>query len=241
MPEENEIERLKSVYREYAPGVRGRWNPENVGNRLIVSEIQRRTARLLGHHGLLPLGDCEILEVGCGGGWFLATMQTLGASAAKMHGIDLLAESIELARSKYPEFDFRVGNAEELPYADASFDLLLAVTVFTSILQPEMRANIAAEMSRVLSSEGSILWYDFRYDNPWNPHVRAVSRAEVAKLFPGFAPDLETVTLVPQLARRLGPLAPSLYRPLRSLPFLRTHYLGLLSRTPSTRRSTTSA
>lgn len=231
LPKDHEIERLRTVYRDYGE-VEGRWNSENRGNRLIVAELQRRTARLLQTHRLLPLRDCKILEVGCGGGWFLSTMQALGASAANLHGIDLLPDSIQAARSKYPELNFQVGNAERLPYADASFDLVLVVTVFTSILQPEMRANIAAEINRVLSSEGSILWYDFRYDNPWNPHVRGVPRAEIAKLFPGFATDLETITLVPQLARRLGPLAPPLYGLLATLPFLRTHYLGLLRRRP---------
>jgi ubiquinone/menaquinone biosynthesis C-methylase UbiE len=229
-----EIDRLTSVYREYLPGVAGRWSPENRGNRIIQADLQRRIARLLRGRSLLPLDDCGILEVGCGSGYFLAVMEALGASAANLHGIDLLPERIEVARSRYPNFDLRVGNAEELPYAPDSFDLVMVFTVFTSILEPEMRGNVAAEMSRVLRTDGAILWYDFRYNNPWNPHVSAVRRAEVAKLFPGFDLHLETITLVPQLARRLGPLTTPLYRLLASVPPLRTHFLGLLARGTST-------
>jgi ubiquinone/menaquinone biosynthesis C-methylase UbiE len=232
MGSDREIERLTNVYREYSPTVAGRWNTENRGNLMIRAELERKIEDLLRSRELLPLTESKILDVGCGYGFFLLAMQVLGASPANVHGIDLLPERIEVARSTHPGIALQVGNAEELPYTDASFDLVILSTVFTSVLDPTMRANIAGEVSRVLRREGSILWYDFRYDNPWNPHVRGMRRADVAKVFPGFALDLETVTPLPQLARRLGPLTSTLYPVLAAVPVLRTHYLGLLTRPP---------
>jgi SAM-dependent methyltransferase len=229
MPRDREIERLTNVYREYGSTVAAaRWNPENSGNRMILGELERRIASILRARGLLPLTDRRILDVGCGYGHFLDVLRALGASPTNLHGIDLLPERIEIARSQYPDIDFQVANAEALPYVDSSFDLLLVFSVFTSVLDPSMRTNIAAELRRVRRPGGSILWYDFRYDNPWNPHVRGMSRAEIAETFPGFTLDVETLTLLPPLARRLGPLAPILYPVLAAAPFLHTHYLGLL-------------
>jgi len=50
--------------------------------------------------------------------------------------------------------DFRCGNAEELPYEDESFDIVMQFTVFTSILDNEMKIRIAKEMLRVLKPKG---------------------------------------------------------------------------------------
>lgn len=54
--------------------------------------------------------------------------------------------------------DFRCGNAENLPYEDESFDIVMQFTVFTSILDSEMKQNIAREMLRVIKPDGIILW-----------------------------------------------------------------------------------
>jgi hypothetical protein len=91
-----------------------------------------------------------------------------------------------------------------------------------------MASNVAREIDRVLAHGGAIVWYDFRYNNPWNPHVRGMRRQNIQSLFPGYTLHLKTLTLLPPLARRLGHLTSSLYPLLSSLPFLRTHYLGLL-------------
>jgi hypothetical protein len=65
-------------------------------------------------------------------------------------------------------------------------------------------------------------------NNPLNPHVRGISRKVICKLFPEFDARLVSITLMPPLARRCGSLADLLYPCLASLPFLRSHYLGLL-------------
>ena len=58
--------------------------------------------------------------------------------------------------------------------------------------------------------------------------MRGVGEARVRALFPGLKGDLTGVTLVPPLARRLGPLTPIAYPVLASMPPLRSHLLGLL-------------
>lgn len=235
---DREVRRLEDVYRGYAeldlPGTR--WGPDNRGNRAIMAERERILRELLDEHGLLPLGEREILEVGCGTGHVLAGLVDLGAREERLHGVELLEPRVELARRQQPWLDVAQGNAEHLPHEDGSFDLVLLFVVFSSILEPAMRQNVANECARVLRPGGHVLWYDFRYDNPSNPNVRGIRRGEFERLFPGFAPSLRTLTLVPQVARRMGPLTQVLYPVLAAVPPLRTYYMALL-RKPLTLRS----
>lgn len=216
------------VYREYRPTVSQRWRPDNRGNAAILAELERRVESVLREAHLLPLAGLKILDVGCGYGHFLGLCQGLGAAPSDLHGVDLLPERIEEARARHPDYDLTIGNGEELPYGNETFDLVLLFSVLSSILDLRVQANLAAEAKRVLRPGGAILWYDLRYDNPSNPHVRGLSRRDVEHLFPGLLPALATMTLMPPLARRLGFFTGLLYPVLTRLPFLRTHQIGLL-------------
>jgi ubiquinone/menaquinone biosynthesis C-methylase UbiE len=225
-----EVARLKGVYDEYAArGLdRSRWSNANRGNRAILMERERKARECLARSGFLPLDNKRILDVGCGTGEQLGLFQAWGARAENLFGIDLIPERVQAAQRRFPQITFQTVNAEALPYADGDFDLVAVFTVFTSILNPEMRDNISGEISRVLAADGAILWYDFRINNPFNPYVRGMPRTQIRRLFPGFRLALEAVSLVPPLARHLGAFTKLLYAPLRSVPFLRTHLLGLL-------------
>jgi ubiquinone/menaquinone biosynthesis C-methylase UbiE len=223
----SETERIARAYRELEEHT-GRWDSRNPGNQAILAERRRRTARLLTLEGFVPLGERHVLEVGSGRGAELAWLRELGASPKNLAGIDLLPDRVSAARWAYPEFDLRTGNAEQLPFPDASFDLVLAITIFSSILDPGMAANVAREIVRVMRPGGGLLWYDFRYNSPANRHVHGVTSGRVRELFPMLRGKLKRLTLLPPLARRLGPLAPAAYPVLVLVPPLRSHMLGLL-------------
>ena len=222
----NEAERIAGVYREPTLRDGARWDLRNAGNRAILAERRALMTRLLQRQGWLPLGDRKVLDVGCGGGAELAWFRELGASS--LTGVDLLPERIEAARKAFGDIDFRVANAEHLDFPDQSFDLVLAFTLFTSILDPQMAANVASEIRRVLRPGGGLFWYDFRYDNPNNNNVKGVGAKRVRELFGDLEGELHTVTVVPPLARRLGPLTAAAYPLLAALPPMRSHLLGIL-------------
>src|SRR5205823_13373201 len=74
-----------------------------------------------------------------------------------VHGIDLTPELLERARENASianvEIDFREGDAEALPFDDASFDVVLSQ--FGHMFAP--RPGIAiAEMLRVLKPSGTV-------------------------------------------------------------------------------------
>jgi ubiquinone/menaquinone biosynthesis C-methylase UbiE len=225
-----EVDRLNRVYRFYRDRAlpHTRWSAANAGNQAIRAERLQTLERLLEWAAFLPLTDARLLEVGCGTGGNFEGFLRLGVRPAHLVGVDLLAERIEQARQAHPDIALHTVNAESLPFADASFDLVAVFTVFSSILDRQMRHHVRREIDRVLRFGGGVIWYDFRWNNPFNPHVRGISRRDLRDLFPRFEPRLTSLTLLPPLARRLGGWTPRLYRPLAALPFLRTHLLGIL-------------
>jgi ubiquinone/menaquinone biosynthesis C-methylase UbiE len=196
--------------------------------RFGYTERVRQVIAVLVREALYPPAGLNICEVGCGDGQWLVDLVGWGADPARMAGIDLLEGRLETARGRLPAADLRVGDAAELPWPNESFVLVLQSTMFTSILDPDMKRRVASEMLRVLRPGGRILWYDFYRNNPSNPNVRGVGAAEIRALFPGRRIELRRVTLAPPLARLAVPVSPKLALALQKLPFLRTHYLGVI-------------
>jgi len=225
-----EIERIKRTYQSYADGDLSRrlWSANNPGNRAIVTERKSSLDKIVQMTGLLSSSDLRILDIGCGNGDVLASYLIWGVEPDNLYGIDLLPERVDAANRRYPAFHIQQGNAEHLAFPDEHFDMVSFFTVFSSILDTTMRQNIAMEVSRVVKPGGAIIWYDFRYRNPLNPNTRPMKRSDISDLFPEFTLNLVTTTLLPPLARRLGRLTDSLYPMLSAIPFLRTHYIGLL-------------
>jgi SAM-dependent methyltransferase len=224
------VARLRRVYETVrtSASVAARSSFAEPGNRAIVRERDALVHRLLVQHGLLPLGERHVLEVGAGHGETLGSLVPLGAPAAQLHGVDLLPGHVAEARRRRPAIDWRCANAEALDWPDGRFALVLCFTVFSSILDARMAKNVAREIRRVLAPGGAVVWYDLRRPNPWNPDVRPIGRAAIRRLFPDLVPTLSSVTVAPGLARRVARVAPGAYPWLAALPFLRTHWLGLL-------------
>jgi hypothetical protein len=116
-------------------------------------------------------------------------------------------------------------DGQRLPYRSGVFDLVLQYTVFTSVLDDQVRTNLANEMLRVLRKPGGlILWYDF-WTNPTNRQTRGIRPAEIRRLFPGCRYDFQRITLAPPIARRLVPHSWLLGVMLEQLSVFNTHYL----------------
>lgn len=231
-PSTDEARRIQEVYaRRDASGKRGLYSLFNAPALYAAQSVERALVALLKKHSLSDLGPKAILDVGCGTGATLRTLVSLGADPARCQGIDLLGDRIDDAKRLSPNMGFVCANAETLPYPDGGFDMLVSFTVFSSILDPAMRSNLAGEMLRVLKNGGAVVWYDYHVDNPRNPDVRGVKRAEIGELFPGCMLDLRKVTLAPPLARAVAPFSLIACDILEKVYYLRTHYLGIIRKT----------
>lgn len=207
----------------YAP-----WNPAE----LFMREGRRRAAaRLLHRAGAFPRTGDRCLEVGCGTLGWLGELISWGVRETDLHGVELSASRLERARDVLPAADLRVVDASDrLPWDDRTFRLVVLSTVVSSVLDPDARRRLAREVERVLAPGGALLWYDFRVDNPKNPHVRGVPKGELLALFPGLSATVRRVTLAPPLVRRIAPRSWWLAGTLELVPLLRTHLVAVLVR-----------
>ena len=179
---------------------------------------------------MAPLSERRILEVGCGTGWLLRKMVSWGAKPKNCSGVDLLRDVIEAARESCADMDLRCANAENLPFEDDGFDMVMQFTAFTSILERNVKKRIAEEMLRVMTPSGVVLWYDYFVSKPTNPDVRGIGRREVQRLFPNCSFDFRTVTLAPPITRAVAPHSFLLCYLLDKVPWLRTHYLVVIKK-----------
>jgi ubiquinone/menaquinone biosynthesis C-methylase UbiE len=196
-----------------------------------VQERERKLLAMLADLGLESLEKVRILEVGCGTGFWLREFVRWGAQPENIHGIDLLPERIAEARRLCSVgVKLECGSATRLKFANSEFDLVLQSTMFTSILDRQVKTQIAGEMLRVLRPKGCIIWYDFRVDNPRNSDVRGIKIGEIRMLFPGCCVNLHKLTLAPPLARPVARISSALHSAFSSISPLRTHYLALIRR-----------
>jgi SAM-dependent methyltransferase len=116
--------------------------------------LRRRLATFV---ALLPsLGlpsTARVLDLGCGGGTYVRLLAGLGHRAV---GLDYSLPSLERARSADPgpKGAYLAGEAYELPFRSASFDLVVSIGVLQTLARPE---RALAEMARVARPGGVVV------------------------------------------------------------------------------------
>ena len=200
----------------------------NRAEQFFAHSRKRLAAELLHAVGRFPDAGSRCLEIGFGRGSWLADLLAWGASERHLFGVEIDLERTASARRRLAAAHLVNADAGELPWPDASFDLVVVSTVLTSILDPEVRQLIASEIERVLAAGGVLVWYDFAVRNPRNPSVRPIRRHELRDLFPRLRGEIRSATLAPPLVRLTAPWSWWLTELLQSLPFLRTHLLAVL-------------
>jgi SAM-dependent methyltransferase len=130
-----------------------------------------------------PLGPGRrVLELGCGTGVFLERVAPCGA---RIVGLDLSADLLAKARARLgdvPNVVLHRGNAEQLPYADASFDAVYG----SSVLHHLDLDRALREVLRVLRPGGRCA---FTEPNLLNPQVALMFHLGLTRRYFGVSPD----------------------------------------------------
>ena len=134
------------VYEQYfVPAIFGRWAPQIVDIARIAS------------------GDL-VLDVGCGTGVLARAAADRVAKENQITGLDRNAGMLAVARRLRPQINWCQGDATALPFADASYDLV--ISQFSLMYFPDRIAALK-EMMRVLRSGGRLVVA------VWGPYERA--------------------------------------------------------------------
>ncbi|MBC7531874.1 MAG: 3-demethylubiquinone-9 3-O-methyltransferase [Oligoflexus sp.] len=102
--------------------------------------------------------DAKILDVACGAGLISNKLATFGY---EIHGIDQSVSSIEVAKRHAPSgsnVNYLAGDAFDLPYPDASFDVVMLLDFLEHVEEP---GKAILEASRVLKPGGTLVYYTF--------------------------------------------------------------------------------
>ena len=175
----------------------------------------------------------RVLEVGCGNGYTLGKYAQYGA---KVYGIDISEIAVEISRRRFDyqnlKGDFRVGNAENLPYEEDYFDCICSMGVLHHVPDTE---KAVAEIHRCLKPGARLIVMVYHRDSiPYrfvmplrslltgkslqqlvnevdgegNPKGDVYSRKELKKLLRQFRElDIFCRLLQPQKLRHLLPLS----------------------------------
>jgi ubiquinone/menaquinone biosynthesis C-methylase UbiE len=104
----------------------------------------------------------KILDVGCGTGEFAMKLKSCKKDA-DVYGMDISPDMIGIAKAKFGgAVNFRVGDVENMPYEDNSFDYL---TCSHSFHHYPRKKKAAGEMFRILKDGGRVMIIDGYKDN----------------------------------------------------------------------------
>lgn len=115
--------------------------------------VDKRTRRFL--EVIRDINNPKILEVGMGEGRYLRKISLLRPDA-KLFGIDISKVAIDIAKKSNLSGEFKVGNAEKLPYSDNSFDVVVIADVLEHLNDPSVAIK---EAERVLKPGGIFHFY----------------------------------------------------------------------------------
>ncbi len=166
-----------------APGYRGlaMEGPIAAWYARITSKDSRRHAGLADRLASRVPPEGSVLEVAPGPGYF--AIELAKRVDAWIVSLDISVSFVEMARRNAARsgvgVDFRHGNASAMPFADATFDLVVCQAAFKNFSEPE---RAIAEMHCVLKPGGLALVVDLRRDAPAEEIEREVRGMAMGRL-----------------------------------------------------------
>lgn len=122
-----------------------------------------RSERVLLERLLADGAQAELLDIGVGGG---RTVPLLAPRVARYVAIDFVPELVAAAKNRFPNVDIRVGDARQLEFSDASFDVVVFSINGLDAISHEDRGQALHEIRRVLKPTGTFVFSSHNSDGP---------------------------------------------------------------------------
>lgn len=138
----------------------GRWRRSRLGR--ITDTIEQ--SMLLEQIG--PVAGLRILDAGCGDGELAAILTDRGALATAVdRDTAMLAAARRRTGHSHAAFALCGADLHDLPFADASFDRVVAVTVLCFVISPH---DVMCELVRVLRPGGQLIIGELNRWSVWS-------------------------------------------------------------------------
>ncbi|MDO8454004.1 MAG: bifunctional demethylmenaquinone methyltransferase/2-methoxy-6-polyprenyl-1,4-benzoquinol methylase UbiE [Sulfurimonas sp.] len=110
----------------------------------------------------------KIVDVACGTGdmmdYWRSRAELNGLAIGEIVGVDPSVGMVDVARQKYPKFNYRIAKATEIPLEDATADILSITYGIRNVVEREAALK---EFNRVLKKEGLVVILEFmKNENP---------------------------------------------------------------------------
>lgn len=166
-------------------------------NHLMTAGLDRcwRKRAVQGLHG-------KVLDVACGtGDMVVELLRTRHAASLQVTGVDLSEEMLAIAKRKAPQAEYRLADAEHLPFGDASFDAVTCAFGIRNFVHLEQGLG---EMVRVLKPGGRMAILELA--TPDNPFIRFFYNIYTRRIIPWLgsriAGNREAYTYLPSSIER---------------------------------------
>ncbi|KKQ28215.1 MAG: hypothetical protein US42_C0001G0066 [Candidatus Magasanikbacteria bacterium GW2011_GWC2_37_14] len=110
----------------------------------------------------------KVLDLGCGSGRLYHLFQDF--QGLEYIGLDQSEEQIKIAKEKFPNIDFRIGEMTTLPFKDNEFDVVYCIATFHHLPDEKSRIKSLQEMRRVVKSGSYILMTN------WNMYSKSAQK-----------------------------------------------------------------
>jgi len=127
---------------------------------------------------LVPPPGRRTLDLGCGEGRLSRDLKRLGHAVV---GVDASETMIAAAREADPEIEIHRADAAELPFADATFDLVVSSLAIHNIRSNADRKRAIVEGFRVLKPGGRIVIADIRATAIYEEALRELGASNVER------------------------------------------------------------
>jgi len=150
----------------------------------------------------------SVIEAACGSANDYRFFHSYGlAGRVDYTGIDITEANIQNCRKMFPGVDFRVGDVQDLPVADNSYDWAVAHDLLEH-LSPSAFNRAIDEFCRV-SKRGVIISFFYMQDTPEHTitprryyHMNELSRGRIEERFAKYCSQVDWVKIRPMLAER---------------------------------------
>lgn len=156
----------------------------------------------------------KVLDVACGGGYFLRDVTAKSKGKTQCVGIDISSQALGIAQKECPQANYLISVAEYLPFSDRTFD---AITCLGSLEHFLDIPKAIKEMKRIARPDGvffilvpNLFWYKDFWSVLWTgdkkhrnqTQERFSSLGEWSDLFKSCGLEIQTVIKYNGIAKK---------------------------------------